>query len=90
MPGLDIREIVRAANDRWNTAFNGGDAGAVAALYTSDGTVLPPAHAAVKGTAAIADFWYRTARCQRWRGHRLFQRQVVGDRLGRRRKGVAL
>jgi uncharacterized protein (TIGR02246 family) len=57
MPGLDIRDIVRAANDRWNTAFNGGDAGAVAALYTSDGTVLPPAHAVVKGTAAIADFW---------------------------------
>lgn len=53
----DINTIVKEAQDRWNAAFNGGDAAAVAALYTSDGTVLPPAHAVVKGTAAIADFW---------------------------------
>lgn len=57
MPESDIREMVRQANDRWNAAFNGGDAGAVAALYTADGTVLPHTHAVVRGTAAIADFW---------------------------------
>jgi uncharacterized protein (TIGR02246 family) len=48
---------VKEANDRWNAAFNSGDAGAVAALYTADGTVLPHTHAVVKGAAAIADFW---------------------------------
>ncbi len=57
MPESDIRGMVKEANDRWNAAFNGGDAAAVAALYTADGTVLPHTHAVVKGTAAIADFW---------------------------------
>ena len=57
MPESDIRRIVSKANDRWNAAFNSGDAAAVAALYTADGTVLPHTHAVVKGTAAIADFW---------------------------------
>ena len=50
MPESDINTIVKEAQHRWNTAFNSGDAAAVAALYTLDGTVLPPAHAAVKGT----------------------------------------
>jgi uncharacterized protein (TIGR02246 family) len=57
MPESDIRGIVKDANDRWNAAFNSGDAAAVAALYTADGTVLPHTHAVVKGSAAIADFW---------------------------------
>lgn len=57
MPESDIRGIVKEASDRWNAAFNGGDAAAVAALYTEDATVLPHTHAVVKGTAAIADFW---------------------------------
>lgn len=57
MPESDIRNIVNEANDRWNAAFNSGDAAAVAALYTTDGTVLPHTHVVVKGSAAIADFW---------------------------------
>ena len=54
---VDIMDIVRRANDAWNSAFNRGDASAVAALYTDDATVLPPTHAVLKGTAAIQDFW---------------------------------
>ncbi|OAP36719.1 hypothetical protein AU381_19775 [Sinorhizobium glycinis] len=57
MPESDSRGFVKEASDRWNAAFNGGDAAAVAALYTEDATVLPHTHAVVKGTAAIADFW---------------------------------
>jgi ketosteroid isomerase-like protein len=41
---MDIREVIRANNDRWNTGFNTGDAAAVAALYTADATVLPHTH----------------------------------------------
>ena len=57
MPESEINRIVKNANDRWNAAFNRGDAAAVAELYTADGTVLPHTHAVIKGSAAIADFW---------------------------------
>jgi uncharacterized protein (TIGR02246 family) len=53
----DIGGAVRRANEAWNSAFNRGDAAAVAALYKDNATVLPPTHAVVKGTAAIRDFW---------------------------------
>ena len=58
MTQLEIRKIVAEANDRWNAAFNSGDADVVAALYTADCTVLPPTHAVVKGAVAIKEFWY--------------------------------
>ena len=57
MPDSNIRGIVKEANDRWNAAFNSGDAAAVAALYTDDGLVLPHTHAIVRGPIAISDFW---------------------------------
>jgi uncharacterized protein (TIGR02246 family) len=53
----DIQGVVRRANEAWNSAFNRGEAAAVAALYTDNATLLPPTHAVVKGTAAILDFW---------------------------------
>ena len=54
---MDIREVIRANNDRWNTGFNTGDAAAVAALYTADATVLPHTHDVVRGAEGIRDFW---------------------------------
>jgi uncharacterized protein (TIGR02246 family) len=57
MPESNIHATVKDANDRWNEAFNSGDAAAVAALYTEDGTVLPHTHAVVRGPTAISDFW---------------------------------
>ncbi|MEK1888486.1 MAG: SgcJ/EcaC family oxidoreductase [Phyllobacterium sp.] len=57
MEETDVKTIVKTAQARWNKAFNSGDAAAVAELYTADGAVLPPMHAPVKGTRAIADFW---------------------------------
>jgi ketosteroid isomerase-like protein len=53
----DIRDAVSRAQDSWNAAFNRGDAGAVAALYTDNAAVLPPSHVIIKGAAAIRDFW---------------------------------
>jgi uncharacterized protein (TIGR02246 family) len=53
----DIRQALTQAGERWNAAFNSGNAEAVAALYTPDGTVLPHTHAVVKGAAAIKEFW---------------------------------
>lgn len=93
MPESDINIAVKEAQHRWNTAFNSRDAAAIAALYTLDGTILPPAHAAVKGTAAIEEFWAGLVsagvrdhgietRCPECRGPCLFQRQVVGNRFG--------
>jgi uncharacterized protein (TIGR02246 family) len=53
----NIRDELQRANDGWNSAFNSGNADAVAALYTPDAVVLPSNHAVVKGTSAIKDFW---------------------------------
>ena len=54
---MDARSIVLANNDKWNTAFNAGEAAAVARLYTADATVLPHTHDVVQGVDAIRDFW---------------------------------
>ncbi|TJW99424.1 MAG: DUF4440 domain-containing protein, partial [Mesorhizobium sp.] len=53
----NISGEIQRANDRWNSAFNSGNADAVAALYTQDAVVLPSTHAVVRGTGAIKDFW---------------------------------
>ena len=56
-PTENIRDVLQKANDGWNSAFNSGNADAVAALYTPDAVVLPSTHAFVRGTIAIKDFW---------------------------------
>ncbi len=53
----NISDEIQRANDRWNSAFNSGNADAVAALYSQDAVVLPSTHAVVRGTSAIKDFW---------------------------------
>jgi ketosteroid isomerase-like protein len=45
----DLRSTVEAGNTEWNQAFNKGDAGALAKLYTSDAKLLPPADKIVSG-----------------------------------------
>ena len=54
---MDARNIVSVNNDKWNKAFNAGEAAAVAGLYTTDATVLPHTHDVVQGVDAIRDFW---------------------------------
>ncbi|RWO77428.1 MAG: DUF4440 domain-containing protein [Mesorhizobium sp.] len=56
-PTENIRDVLQKANDGWNSAFNSGNADAVAAHYTPDAVVLPSTHAFIRATSAIKDFW---------------------------------
>ena len=56
------KATIEKLNDLWTTAFNKGDAAAVAALYTEDAYVLPPGAEMVKGRVAIEAFWRQAAR----------------------------
>ena len=47
---------IRAQTTNWVTAYNGGDAKAVAALYAEDAILLPPGAPGAKGRAAILAF----------------------------------
>jgi hypothetical protein len=51
------KEAIQKLNDEWAAAFNKGDAGAVAALYTADAYLLPAGAPMVKGRADIQKFW---------------------------------
>jgi uncharacterized protein (TIGR02246 family) len=53
----DIRPIIAANNNKWNDAFNRGDARAVAALYVDDAKLLPPTNVIVSGSQEIRAFW---------------------------------
>jgi uncharacterized protein (TIGR02246 family) len=50
---------IRAQTTSWGTAYNGGDAKAVAALYAEDALLLPPGASGVKGRAAIEAFFIK-------------------------------
>ena len=53
----DARVEIEAANKHFITAFSQGDAAALAALYTTDGQLLPPNSDFVTGPNAIKTFW---------------------------------
>ena len=55
--GDPIEAKVIEGNAAWNAAFNAANAQALASLYTSDATLVPPTGTTVKGTAAIQEFW---------------------------------
>ncbi|HEY3908981.1 MAG TPA: DUF4440 domain-containing protein [Stellaceae bacterium] len=48
---------IQQLNDKWDTAFNKGDAAALSAMYAEGAYVLPPGHEMVKGRSQIRDFW---------------------------------
>jgi uncharacterized protein (TIGR02246 family) len=48
---------IEQANARFESAFNGGDATALAAMYAADSTLLPPDGDIVEGRDAIQAFW---------------------------------
>jgi uncharacterized protein (TIGR02246 family) len=49
----DLRAQIAKADQAWQTAYNAGDAAALAALYAEDAKVMAPGNAAVSGRAAI-------------------------------------
>jgi uncharacterized protein (TIGR02246 family) len=51
------KAAIQKLNDQWATAFNKGEAAAVAAMYTKDAYVLPAGGEMVKGRAAIEALW---------------------------------
>ena len=52
-----VRDAITAANRRFMDSFRAQDAAALAALYTSSGSVLPPRAAAAEGPVAVQRFW---------------------------------
>lgn len=49
----DLRAQIEKMDHAWQTAYNAGDAAALAALYSEDAKVMAPGSAAVSGRAAI-------------------------------------
>ena len=53
-PGqVEIEAALNSANDAFVSAFNAGDAAAIAALFTDDGVQMPPNDPAASGKEAI-------------------------------------
>ena len=52
-----VKSDIDAALAQYAAAFNRGDAGAVAALYTEDAALLPPGEVRVDGRAGIDVYW---------------------------------
>jgi uncharacterized protein (TIGR02246 family) len=53
----DTKSEIDTANNAFVAAFTKGDGAAVAALYTTKATLLPPGQPALSGRAAIETFW---------------------------------
>jgi uncharacterized protein (TIGR02246 family) len=57
-----LRTAVDAANRRFESAFNSGDAaGAAREFYARDARILPPGSATVQGVEKIAAYWAAAA-----------------------------
>ncbi len=56
-PATADEAAIRAQTANWAKAYNGGDAKAVAAQYAEDALLLPPGAPAVRGRAAILDYF---------------------------------
>lgn len=55
------RALIQKLNDEFASAFNKGDAGAVAARYTEDAVALPPGAPMITGRRDIEAFWRSAA-----------------------------
>jgi len=56
VPETDLAGL-NAMQDQWQTAFDAGDAAALAAIYAANGNVHPPNGKTVMGRRAIEAFW---------------------------------
>lgn len=53
----DVHQAIAKVNKQFMSAFEQGDAGGVAALYTKGGQVLPPGSDIITGKEDIGAFW---------------------------------
>lgn len=53
----DLHAAIKAANQAMQAAVAKGDAAALAALYATDGEVMPVGMDPIKGTEALQKFW---------------------------------
>ena len=53
----DLRAQIEKMDQAWQTAYNAGDAAALAALYTKDAKLMAPGAEPASGTAAIQAFF---------------------------------
>jgi uncharacterized protein (TIGR02246 family) len=53
----DVQQAIGSVNGRFMKAFLRGDSAAIASLYTTDATLLPPGSPMLRGTSAIQAFW---------------------------------
>src|SRR5258705_3557146 len=50
------KATIQKLNDQLEQAYNSGNSGSVAAMYTEDAILLPPGHPVVRGRQAIAAY----------------------------------
>lgn len=53
----DVRAQIATLDQAWQTAYNAGDAAALAALYAQDGKVMAPGSETASGRAAIEAYF---------------------------------
>ena len=53
----EIRDTIKAEDEKFMAAFDRGDAAGVAALYTENGQLLPANSDYITGRQAIQNFW---------------------------------
>jgi ketosteroid isomerase-like protein len=51
------RAAIVAAARGFSAAYERGDVAAMVATYTADGVILPPGRHAIRGAAALAEYW---------------------------------
>lgn len=56
-PDSSIANAISATNRRFEAAMSAGDATAAAAVYTKNGTIMPPNHPIVTGRDDMVAFW---------------------------------
>ena len=54
-----VRQAIEANNKAFVEAFNRGEAGTVADLYTNDALLLPPNSPMIAGRTGIGEFWQK-------------------------------
>lgn len=54
---IEDSAAIATLNQGFSDAFGRGDAAGIAAVYTSDATLLPPGGASVTGATDIKEFW---------------------------------